>query len=122
MGSQLEVYIDSYGASTKKLVLSMQSPTSSSSSSSTSAAAAGAAQLSDKKSASSNDVNAFVHKSPERWIQAVVQSVTAFGLFVRPASYDVTGKGVAVGVFVFMGSGGHCSCNFSHTKRTSCLL
>lgn len=38
------------------------------------------------------DVRAFVNFPEEKWIQSVIQSVSSFGLFVRPAGYDVTGK------------------------------
>lgn len=37
------------------------------------------------------DVSGFVETSPNKWFQGVVQSVTNFGLFVRPAGNDAVG-------------------------------
>ena len=37
------------------------------------------------------DVSAFQGVGSDKWIQGVVQSVSNFGLFVRPAGYDSVG-------------------------------
>mmetsp|Transcript_17708 Transcript_17708/g.39265 ORF Transcript_17708/g.39265 Transcript_17708/m.39265 type:complete len:590 (-) Transcript_17708:154-1923(-) len=37
------------------------------------------------------DVSAFATMSPETWVQGVIESVTSFGFFVRPAGFDVDG-------------------------------
>ncbi len=37
------------------------------------------------------DVRAFVNFPEEKWIQAVIQNVNSFGIFVRPAGYDAVG-------------------------------
>lgn len=41
--------------------------------------------------AEAQDVSALTQLSTDLWMSATVQSVTSFGLFVRPSGYDVTG-------------------------------
>jgi hypothetical protein len=95
MGMQLEVWVDSVSPAEKKIVLSLRSPDSAAETGD-SAGRGGGSPSSRRADALSraprDDVRAFVHKSPERWMQALVQSVTSYGLFVRPANYDVTGE------------------------------
>ena len=43
------------------------------------------------------DVSAFSGIEPTSWMQGTVQSVSNFGLFVRPAGFDASGK-----CFLFM--------------------
>jgi ribosomal protein S1 len=66
-GQQISVQIDELNVEGKKLVLSM-------------------------KSESRADVSAFENVPHDRWFQGVITSVSNFGLFVRPAGYDCTGK------------------------------
>lgn len=38
------------------------------------------------------DVGAFSDIPQSKWLNGVVQSVSPFGIFVRPAGYEMTGK------------------------------
>ena len=69
-GASVQVKIEELGVDGKKLVLSMR----------------GVGGALDGAGAS-----AFSSIPNTRWIQGVVQSVTGFGLFVRPAGFDATG-------------------------------
>jgi len=42
------------------------------------------------------DVSAFIDLEPTSWMQGTVQSVSNFGMFVRPAGFDASGKFVLV--------------------------
>ncbi|KAJ1437696.1 hypothetical protein B484DRAFT_444982 [Ochromonadaceae sp. CCMP2298] len=64
-GTSLQVQISEVNVADKKLVLSVSSGRA--------------------------DVSAFENFLPETWLQGSVQSVSTFGMFVRPAGYDVTG-------------------------------
>ena len=37
------------------------------------------------------DVSAFTGVASDKWLQAIVQKVTDFGLFARPAGFDTAG-------------------------------
>ena len=71
-GASVVVNIQDLGVDGKKLLLSMRS------------SGGGSAQ-------SGLSASAFASIPHTRWIQGVVQSVTNFGLFVRPAGFDSTG-------------------------------
>ena len=38
------------------------------------------------------DVSGLTGISSSKWLEGVVQSVSSFGIFVRPAGYEMTGK------------------------------
>ena len=38
------------------------------------------------------DVGAISSVASSKWLNGVVQSVSSFGIFVRPAGYEMTGK------------------------------
>jgi len=65
-GTSVQVQIEEVNIPDKKLTLSMKSARA--------------------------DVSAFSDIEPTRWMQGTVQSVSNFGMFVRPAGYDASGK------------------------------
>ena len=38
------------------------------------------------------DVSAYTGVASDKWLQAIVQKVTDFGLFARPAGFDTAGR------------------------------
>lgn len=66
-GTNIKVQIEEFSSEGKKLVLSM---------------------------AFENrvDVGALAGVASSKWMNGVVQSVSPFGIFVRPAGYEMTGK------------------------------
>ena len=66
VGSKIVVKIDELNINNKKLVLSMRTARA--------------------------DVSAFSTVGADKWIQGIVQKVTDFGMFVRPAGFDTTGQ------------------------------
>jgi len=65
VGSKIVVKIEELNIGNKKLVLSMRTARA--------------------------DVSAFSTVGADKWIQGIVQKVTDFGMFVRPAGFDTTG-------------------------------
>ena len=65
-GTSVQVQIEEVNIPDKKLTLSMKSVRA--------------------------DVSAFSGLEPTNWIQGTVMSVSNFGLFVRPAGFDASGK------------------------------
>lgn len=102
VGSQVQVYIDSYDPTGRKLALSMAPPGSSGDRAQQADTQQpqkakrgrppkGGAKAADTAALNEVQLQELARTPAQRWIQAVVQNVTPFGLFVRPANYDVTG-------------------------------
>lgn len=102
IGSTVSVYVDSYDPVVKKLVLSMAPLRSSRDPAQTEPQppqkakrgrpSGSKAADAERAALTQQQLQELAKTAPQRWIQAVVQNVTPFGLFVRPANYDVTGK------------------------------
>lgn len=82
-GMQLQVYIGEIKPGDKMTLSLTPAPDAT-------AAGAGAGAAADAKSGKD-----YANVSPEQWLQGQVQSVTNFGLFVRPADHDLVGMLVA---------------------------
>lgn len=65
VGTKVAVKIEEVNVANKKLVLSMKTNRA--------------------------DVSAFTGVASDKWLQAIVQKVTDFGLFARPAGFDTAG-------------------------------
>jgi hypothetical protein len=83
LGAAAQVYVNSYSPTTKKLALSFTPPDGSRNKDSS--------DQQQRLPTPAEEMQELSQTPPKKWLQAVVQRVTPFGLFVRPANYDVTG-------------------------------
>jgi hypothetical protein len=83
LGAAAQVYVNNYSPTTKKLALSFTPPDGSRNKDSS--------DQQQRLPTPAEEMQELSQTPPKKWLQAVVQRVTPFGLFVRPANYDVTG-------------------------------